>query len=356
MRINTFYIVVIVLLFQGCTGFKFVSLDYTGIAFLKNKNEIFVRIDDYSHKSKITEVIVTEDKEEIITSSHDKTIRIWDVKTGLEKRKILGEIGRKGNFGRILTMALTKDKKYLFVGGFLALGGGVDNEKVGNIRVYNYKSGKLVHILSGHADVVHDLDISPDGKFLLSVNGHEAFIWELNTFKIINKIKATTAYLSQGKFANDRNDILISDTMSNIQLLDFNTKLKKEINLSKKKNYLINFAVSRELIVLALYKSVKILDKKLNLLKSIPTRKPNGRVSISNNSRYIAVGGDGYPAVPEVSFAFSSKVKIYDTKKNFKKIVSFTNHITSTNALSFIDNNTIVSTGGLNKGYFYLEF
>ncbi|HIP54357.1 MAG TPA: hypothetical protein EYH11_02665, partial [Sulfurimonas autotrophica] len=84
----------------------------------KVPKEAILQLDTKGHTALIRDIIVTKSGD-IISASDDKTIRVWDSKTGREKRKILGEIGA-GNEGKIFAIALSGDERYLAVGGYLA--------------------------------------------------------------------------------------------------------------------------------------------------------------------------------------------------------------------------------------------
>ena len=62
-------------------------------------SEAILQLDTKGHRGLIEDIIVTKSGD-IISASKDKTIRVWDSKTGLEKSKILGQIG-KGSEGKI---------------------------------------------------------------------------------------------------------------------------------------------------------------------------------------------------------------------------------------------------------------
>jgi WD40 repeat protein len=129
----------------------------------KGKSEAILKLDTKGHTAKIGDVIVTPNGE-LISASDDKTIRVWDIESGVEKRKILGQIGN-GLEGMIYAIALSGDGKYLAVGGFLA-GNAIDGS---SIRIYNYHTGKLLKILKSHTNIVNDLAFSKDGRYLYQV-------------------------------------------------------------------------------------------------------------------------------------------------------------------------------------------
>jgi len=140
----------------------------------KSKTQAILKLDTKGHRGLIKDVIVSRDASEIITASDDKTIRVWDAKTGLEKRKILGEIG-SANEGKIFAIALSSNDRYLASAGMLS----GDNISGSAIRIYNYSSGKLLKVLKSHTNVVNDLAFSEDGKLLISGSAdNNAKIWD----------------------------------------------------------------------------------------------------------------------------------------------------------------------------------
>ena len=128
--------------------------------------EAILRLDPGGHSSTIRDLLVTTDGI-LVTASKDKTIRIWNPNTGREEGKILGQIG-PGSEGMLYAIALSPEGSLLVSGGFLAQGYGVDDDKVGQIRLHNFQSGELLQILKGHENVVFDLAFSKNGRWLAS--------------------------------------------------------------------------------------------------------------------------------------------------------------------------------------------
>ena len=154
------------------------------------KDEIFLKLDTEGHTALINDIIITK-SEDIISASNDKTIRVWDSTTGKEKRKILGEIEVAS--GEIYTIALSPNEE------FLAVGGNFSNH---GIRIYNYKTGKLLGVLLSHTNAVFDLDFSSDGKYLISASADStAKIWngDFLTSTPLDTIKFHRGYVNAVK-------------------------------------------------------------------------------------------------------------------------------------------------------------
>jgi WD40 repeat protein len=91
-----------------------------------------------------------------ISSSFDKTARIWDLETGQELRRL---IGHEGSFreGMVNYAKFSPDGRY-------ALSGGSDK----TLRLWDVETGKLIRTFRGHTDVIYSVAFSPDGKMALS--------------------------------------------------------------------------------------------------------------------------------------------------------------------------------------------
>ena len=187
-----------------------------------------LKLDTGGHMAKIWKITAMVDGRRIISASDDKTIRIWDTETGQETAKILGQIGG-GPEGMIYAIALIPDKSirgqvpdklapessnqgniqgqapdkgirghvpdkpvpesskqgWLAVGGFVNTG---DNER---IRIYDLNTGALIKVLKSHEDVVFDLSVSKDGRYLVSGAGdYTVKVWDIaNNFSLVHTLR-----------------------------------------------------------------------------------------------------------------------------------------------------------------------
>ena len=134
-------------------------------------------LDTGGHMAKLRGIAFTPDGRQLVSASHDKTIRVWDLASGKTVRTIRGE-SAPGNAGKVYAMALSPDGKWLAAGGWThskCVG------RCGEIRLYEFASGKLVALLKGHTDVVQALAFSPDGSRLISGSGGSdstAILWD----------------------------------------------------------------------------------------------------------------------------------------------------------------------------------
>ena len=92
----------------------------------------------------------------------DKTVRLWDVKTGDKVRDFTG-LRRP-----VIYIAFSPDGRRLATG---------DDEK--NIRIWDTASGEPLYKLSGHKKTVYAVGFSPDGRWLASASADKTVkLWD----------------------------------------------------------------------------------------------------------------------------------------------------------------------------------
>ena len=303
--------------------------------------EPILSLDTRGHTGRITDIIITKSRD-IISASDDKTIRVWDSNTGKEKRKILGQIG-KGNEGKIFAVALSPDEEFLAVGGYLA-GTRASGERFA-IRIYNYKTGKLLKLLKSHTHTVLDLAFSSDGKYLISGSADRtAKIWSVGSFKLLDTIKfhKNNVY-AVGILKKDKQYFALSAGLDQ-QIALYDMKKRKVIKSDKKAYQLISLAISKKHIAVSgSGREIQIYDHSLNPIRTISSETMPIGLAYSSNGKFLIAGTSSRPL----------NVNIYSVKEKYNKRSSFQKHKNTTVAVAFLDNQTAVSGGG-NKNEIYI--
>ena len=286
----------------------------------KEKNfdemEAILKLDTKGHVSLIRDIIVTDDGE-IISASDDKTIRVWDIETGKEKRKILGQIG--ADYGEIYAIALSPDKKYLAVGGFLGKNG---EGKSGRIRIYNYQTGELEKVLYGHKNIVADLSFSLDGKYLISGSGDKtAKIWNVkNNFRLVDTINFHSQPIYAVKIIKKRNRYFAITAGYDNKIEIYDMQQKKTIK-SHQLNYKLAFLATTKnrIATCGTGKEIKIYDWNLNPIKTIYNEnKPSG-LKYSKNGKYLIAGAGALPL--NINIYETKNYQLYSSLKKFDNLV-----------------------------------
>lgn len=131
----------------------------------KNNQRTTVRIfqEDSNHKQGVTSVAFTPDEKNVVTSSLDQTIRLWQISTGKNTKTF------RGLKDRIWSVAVAPNGRYI---------AGACND--GIIMCWSLSNVKKLGTLEGHAGPVFDLDFSPNGLYMASAGADQIVrIWNM---------------------------------------------------------------------------------------------------------------------------------------------------------------------------------
>ena len=133
---------------------------------------------DSGWRGTIYSVDISPDGKYGISSSFDKTVRIWDLETGQELRRL---IGHEGTFreGMVNYVKFSPDGRY-------ALSGGSDK----TLRLWDVETGKLIRTFRGHTDVIYSVAFSSNGKLALSGSWDATMrLWDVSTGETLKVFK-----------------------------------------------------------------------------------------------------------------------------------------------------------------------
>lgn len=117
------------------------------------------------HRMGITALRLSADGGTVLSSSIDKTMRLWDV--GAQKE--VKEIDVRNN--QVYDVSFSPDGKYALTAG-----------KDGYVVEWDLAEGKPVHEVHAHEKIVWSVAYAPDGRFAVSASSDEqARVWHLET-------------------------------------------------------------------------------------------------------------------------------------------------------------------------------
>jgi WD40 repeat protein len=157
--------------------------------------------------SYVNYLIISPDGKRLLSSSADKTIKIWNFSTGQKIRTLIEDSIPINYF------AITPDWRAIATGG-------ADN----TIKIWDFDTGKEIRTLKGHSSYVNYVVITPDGKKLASASADNTIkIWNFDTGKEIRTLKGHSSYVNYVLITPDGRKLVSASADNTIKIWDFDT-------------------------------------------------------------------------------------------------------------------------------------
>ncbi len=121
------------------------------------------------HGDAVTALAFSPDGRFLFSGSLDQTVRLWNVETGREARRIGGTVAER-HWDGVLSVALAAD-------GRRALSGSRDR----TLHLWDLATGREVRCLRGVSQPVNGVAFAPDGRHALSTGGTTVRLWDVDT-------------------------------------------------------------------------------------------------------------------------------------------------------------------------------
>lgn len=128
--------------------------------------EPILKIETGMHTAMIRRISVDAENRYLVTASQDKTVRVWDLKSGELIKTLRIPIG-DGDEGRVYAVAISPDGRTIACGGWT----GVEWDKSFSIYIFDRERGRLTKRITGLPDVTLHLTFSKDGRLLVATLG-----------------------------------------------------------------------------------------------------------------------------------------------------------------------------------------
>lgn len=146
------------------------------------QDRLFLKVDRGVVSGTVDALIATASGDELVCCSTDKTVRVFDAKTGGEKRKFLWNI--TGESGACESLALSHDEAFLVLG--------VDK----GLLIYDFRSGALKEEIPV-GDRVRAIAISSDDKYLAFAQKGRITLWDLAAKKPVRTIPTASRTVAE---------------------------------------------------------------------------------------------------------------------------------------------------------------
>ena len=252
------------------------------------------------HSSDVNSVVFSPDGKTLASGSDDKTIKLWNPKTGKEIYTV------KANSQWVWTVAFSPDSKTL------ASGGGDRT-----IKLWDLATRKVIRTLAGHSDGIAAVAFSPDGKTLASSSLDKTIkLWNLATGKEIRTLKGHSKGVAAIAFSPDGETIASGSWDKTIKL--WNVATGKEIRtLVGHSDVVLSVAYSPDNVTLASGSKDKtirlwnLVTGKTNRTINQHSDRVNSVVYVPNPNGYMLASGSSDNTVKLWNLATGQQISTF---------------------------------------------
>lgn len=192
-----------------------------------------------NHSNIITRLSTDNENQYLVTSSNDKTVRVWEMGSG-RLLKVLRPPIDEGKDGMLYAVAIAPNGKTIACGGWT----GLDWQEHSSIYIFDRDSGKMIQKIQGMPNVIYDLAYSKYGRFLVATYGGKCgvCIYRTSDYSLVAMDTRYQAPCISADF--NINDTLVTASYDGfIRLYDSNFKLvTKQSTRDGKRPYRVRFA------------------------------------------------------------------------------------------------------------------
>jgi WD40 repeat protein len=159
------------------------------------------------HTHYVSGVAVTADGRRAVSTSVDKTLKVWDLETGLALSTL------KGHSASVLDVAIMADGK-------TAISASADK----TLKVWDLLTGRALRTLGGHSASVWSVAATPDGKRAVSASDdHTLMVWDLETGRVLRTLEGHSTYVRGVAVTADGKLALSASWDNTLKLWDLET-------------------------------------------------------------------------------------------------------------------------------------
>jgi len=162
------------------------------------------------HNGPVRDCEISATGEFIVSASADNTLKVWDARTGAERRTLTGH---------------TQE-----VNGCAISEGGPNGDFIASVsadrtvKIWSVHTGELLKTLEGHTNVISDCSISPDGTTIASVSADKSIkLWDVQSGSLIRSLEGHTGWVSDCAISPDGSYIVSASADKSLKIWDMRT-------------------------------------------------------------------------------------------------------------------------------------
>ena len=168
----------------------------------------------YAHAGGVTSVAFSPDGLTLASGGRDRTVRLWDARTGEHIRALSGQMDE------IITVAFSHDGELLASCSRAPQSWIESNDKT--IRIWDSRTGDHLHSLEGHTDAVSSIAFFPGVPMLASGSYDNSIrIWDVRTGENIHTLEGHTDDVTSVAFSPNGSTLVSGSSDSTILVWEF---------------------------------------------------------------------------------------------------------------------------------------
>ncbi|RKU39120.1 hypothetical protein C6496_03415 [Candidatus Poribacteria bacterium] len=274
------------------------------------------------HTGRVTKIAFSSDGATLASASEDRTIRLWNVATGIHKHTLTG------HNSYIYSITFSPDGKTLTSGS-----------ENGKIRLWNVTTGQYRVTLEGHREVVRSVAFSPDGKTLASGSSDRTIrLWDATTGLYKVTLEGHSENINSVAFSPDGKTLASGSSDRTIRLWDATTGFHKQTLMGHTESVDdISFIENGETLASkGRDGTIRLWDATTGQHKDTVTVGDFRNVSISLDRRMFA------------GIDWNHKISLWDIATE-SEIASLTGHTSDIYSVAFSPDSKILASGGSDR-------
>lgn len=158
------------------------------------------------HGDRVLSVSISSDEQFVLSAGRDTTIRLWNLETGRCLRIL------KSQVNRINCVVFSPDDQYCY------------SCCADSINIWDIRKALLIKKLTGHTDMIQNLSVSHDNRFLVSGSWDKTLrIWETVSGKTISVLKGHRDRVLSVAFSHNSKFVISAGADCTVKLWEFAT-------------------------------------------------------------------------------------------------------------------------------------